>query len=189
MRKQVIYALLATAAAAGLFLLIRSQRVVKNEAYYEAVSKYIYAFTSGSISRDDVVRVRFVNAAVSQEQVGKDVPASVFSTDPKIEGKAVWEDDRTIKLTPAKALTPGKRYTASVSLKRIYSDAPSLARSFDFDFNVRELAYDVVTDGLSADPNDPRQQRVTGRVHVNESCEAAKIEQMFAANKATKPYW
>lgn len=90
------------------FLSVRSQKIVKNEAYYEAVSRYIYAFTSGSISRDDVVRVRFVNAAISQEQVGKEVPASVFSTDPKIEGKAVWEDDRTIKLTPAQPLTPGK---------------------------------------------------------------------------------
>lgn len=186
MRKQIAYALLATAAAAGLFLLVRSQKVVKNEAYYEAVSKYVYAFTSGSISRDDVVRVRFVNAAVLQEQVGKDVPASIFSTDPKIEGKAVWEDDRTIKLSPAKALTPGKRYTARVALKRIYTDAPKIARSFEFDFNVRELAYDVVTDGLSADPNDPRQQRVTGRVRVNEACEAAKIEQMLAAKQGNK---
>ncbi len=186
MRKQIAITLLATAAAAGLFLLLRSQKVVKNEAYYEAVSRYIYAFTSGSISRDDVVRVRFVNAAVSQEQVGKDVPANVFSTDPKIEGKAIWEDDRTIKLTPAQALKPGKHYSAQVSVKRIYADAPSLAGSFEFDFNVRELAYEVVTEGLSADPSDPRQQRVTGRVHVNESCEAAKIEQMINAKQGNK---
>ncbi len=186
MRKQIAYALLATAAAAGLFLLVRSQKVVKNEAYYEAVSKYIYAFTSGSISRDDVVRVRFVNAAVAQEQVGKDVPASVFSTDPKIEGKAVWEDDRTIKFTPAKALKPGNRYTGRVSLKRIYADAPSLANTFEFDFTVRELAYDVVTDGISFDPNDPQHQRVTGRVRINESCLAAKIEQMLAAKQGNR---
>ena len=186
MRKQIVYALLATAAAAGLFFFVRSQSVVKNEAYYEAVSKYVYAFTSGSISRSDVVRVRFVNAAISQEQIGQNVPANVFSTDPMIDGKAIWEDDRTIKLTPAQALTPGKRYTAQVSLKRIYADAPNLAASFDFEFNVRELAYDVVTDGLSADPNDPRQQRVTGRVRVNESCSAAKIEQMFAAKQGNK---
>jgi uncharacterized protein YfaS (alpha-2-macroglobulin family) len=186
MRKQIAYALMATAAAAGLFLLVRSQQIVKNEAYYEAVSKYIYAFTSGSISRDDVVRVRFVNAAISQEQIGMEVPDNVFSTDPKIEGKAIWEDDRTIKLTPAEALKPGKHYTATVSVKRVYADAPSLARSFEFDFTVRELAYEVVTEGLSADPNDPRQQRVTGRVRVNESCDAAKIEEMFQAKQGNK---
>ncbi len=187
MRKQLAYALIATAAAAiGLFFLVRSQKTVKNEAYYEAVSKYIYAFSSGSISRDDVVRVRFVNAAVSPEQVGKEVPASVFSTDPKIEGKAIWEDDRTIKLSPTKALKPGKHYTALVSLKRIYADAPSIASSFEFGFNVRELAYDVTTNGLSTDPINPRQQRVTGRVRVNESCDAEKIEQMFAAKQGNK---
>ncbi|MFN0213261.1 MAG: alpha-2-macroglobulin family protein [Saprospiraceae bacterium] len=186
MRKQLVYALLATVAAAGLFMLVRNQKIVKNEAYFEAVSKYIYAFTSGSISRDDVVRVRFVNAAVSQEQVGKEVPAKVFSTDPKIEGKAVWEDDRTIKFTPAQALKPGKHYTAHVAVKRIYADAPSLARNFDFDFSVRELAFDVVKDGLSADPNDIRHQRVTGRVRVNESCLPDKIEKMLTARQGNK---
>jgi alpha-2-macroglobulin len=186
MRKQIVYALLAAAAAAGLFLLLRSQKIVKNEAYYEAVSKYVYAFSSGSISRSDAVRVRFVNAAVAQEQVGKDVPANVFSTDPKIEGKVVWEDDRTIKLTPNQALTPGKRYIATVDLRKIYADAPSLARRFEFDFNVRELAYDVVTDGISADPNNPQQQRVTGRVRINEACDAAQVEKMFAAKQGNK---
>lgn len=186
MRKQIAYALLATAAAAGLFFLVRSQKIVKNEAYYEAVSQYIYAFTSGSISRDEAVRVRFVNAAVSMEQVGKAVPASVFSTDPKIEGQAVWEDDRTIKLTPKNALTPGKRYTGQVALNRIYAEAPALAKRFEFDFNIRELAYEVATEGISVDPNDPRQQRVTGRVRVNERCEAANIEQMFAAKQGNK---
>lgn len=186
MRKQFTYALLATAAAAGLFLLVRSQRIVKNEAYFEAVSKYIYAFTSGSISRDDVVRVRFVNAAVAADQIGQEVPASIFSTDPKIEGKVIWEDDRTIKLSPTQALTPGKRFTGTVSLKRIYKEVPNLARNFEFDFNIRELAFEVLTHGLSADPNDPRQHRVTGRVRVNEACEAAKVEQMFAAKQGNK---
>jgi hypothetical protein len=186
MRKQLAYALLATAAAVGLFLLVKSQKVVKNEAYYEAVSKYIYAFTSGSISRDEVVRVRFVNAAVSQEQVGKAVPANVFSTDPKIEGTVVWEDDRTIKLTPSQPLTPGKRYTGQVSVQRIYTDAPDLAKTFDFNFNVRQIAYEVATEGISADPNSPGLSRLTGLVRVNEPCESAKIEQMFAAKQGNK---
>ena len=71
MRKQIAYALLATAAAAGLFLLVRSQKVVKNEAYYEAISKYIYAFTSGSISRDDVVRVVRVDVVDHRRERGR----------------------------------------------------------------------------------------------------------------------
>ncbi len=114
MRKQIAYALFAVAGLAGLFFLIRSQKIVKNEAYYEAVSQYVYAHSGGAIGRDETVRVRFVNAAVSAEQVGKPVAANVFSVDPKIEGQAIWEDDRTIKLQPTASLTPGEQYTARV---------------------------------------------------------------------------
>jgi len=192
MRKQIIYALFATAAAAGLFFLVQNQKVVKNEAYYESLSKHVYAFSSGTISRDEVIRVRFVNPAVSAEHIGKDVPASVFSTDPKIEGRAVWEDERTIKLAPAKSLSSGKRYTARVALKRIYADAPDLIKTFEFGFNVRQLAYEVATEGISTDPAAPLMQRISGRVRVNEACEAAKVEQMLDAkqgNKALQVSW
>ncbi len=187
MQKPFAYALLATTAVAtGIFFLVNSQKIVKNEAYYEAISQYIYAFSSGSISRDEVIRVRFVNAAIQTGQVGQEVPASIFSTSPKIEGKTIWEDDRTIKLTPAKPLQPGKRYTAEVALKRIYAEAPDLARVFEFSFHVRELAFEVSTDGITMDPADPRQQQVIGTVRINEACEAAKIEQMFQAKQGNK---
>ncbi|MCC7465675.1 MAG: hypothetical protein IT261_05370, partial [Saprospiraceae bacterium] len=187
MQKPMVYALLATAAVAtGIFLLVNNQKIVKNEAYYDAVGQYVYAFSSGAISRDEVVRVRFVNAAVQPDQVGKAVPANIFSTSPKIEGEAIWEDDRTIKLTPAKPLSPGKRYTAQVALKRIYAEAPDIARLFEFNFRVRELAYEVSTDGITMDPAAPGQQQVVGRIRVNEACEAAKIEQMFAAKQGNK---
>lgn len=186
MRKQFAYALLAAAAAVGLFFLVRPSKIVKNEAYYESVSQYVYAFSSGAISRDEVLRVRFVNAAVSQEQVGQAVPSNIFSTDPKIEGSVVWEDDRTIKLSPKSPLPAGKRYTGQVALKKIYADVPELARTFEFNFHVRELAFDVSTDGISAQPAQPEQQQITGRVRINEACEAAKVEQMLAARQGNK---
>lgn len=187
MQKPMVYALLATAAVAtGIFLLVNNQKVVKNESYYEAISQYVYAFSSGTISREEVVRVRFVNAAIQADQIGQAVPAGIFSTSPKIEGEVIWEDDRTIKLTPTKPLAPGKRYSARVALKRIYAETPDIARIFEFNFRIRELAYEVSTDGITSDPNLPGQQQVIGRIKVNEACDAAKIEQMFSAKQGNK---
>ncbi len=186
MRKPLAYVLFAVAGLTGLFFLNRSQKIVKNEAYYEAISQYVYAHSGGAIGKDETVRVRFVNAAVAQEQVGKPVAANIFSVDPKIEGQAVWEDDRTIKLQPTVSLTPGKQYTARVALKKIYADAPDVARVFEFDFNVRETAFEVITDGVSADPDDPRLQRITGHVRINEPSNGAKVEQMLQAKQGNK---
>ena len=58
MRKQIALVLLAAAGIAGLYLIARNQHVAKNDAYFEGVSQYVYAFTSGAIGRDDAIRVR-----------------------------------------------------------------------------------------------------------------------------------
>jgi uncharacterized protein YfaS (alpha-2-macroglobulin family) len=179
------FALISTVLAAAVWV-VRSQRTVKNEAYFEAVSKYVYAFSSGAIGRDDAIRVRFVNAAVSPEQVGQAVPANIFSVSPAIPGQAIWEDDRTIKLQPSEPLPSGKRYEGTVSLKRIYPDVPALAKVFEFDFTVRALACEVVTDGIQADRYDAHKQQITGRVHVNEAVDNDKVEQMLKAKQGAK---
>lgn len=186
MRKQLIYALVAAAALAGVYALIQNRKIVKNEAYYEAVSHYVYAFSGGSVSSTEPLRVRFVNAAVSKEQVGQPVPVNVFRTAPKIEGQAVWEDDRTILLKPAKQLPFGEKYTAQVSLGRIYPDVPEYAKTFEYNFRVKELAYQVTREGINTDPAGMHLQEVTGQLRVNDVCEGAKVEQMLSANQGNK---
>ena len=186
MRKQIAYALLAAAALTATALYFFHQKPAKTEAYYQAVSQYIYAFTSGAIGREDAVRVRFVNAAVSKEQIGQPVAAGVLDISPSVPGQAVWEDDRTILLKPSEPLPFGKRYTGTVHLRRIYADAPALVKIFDFQFHIRALAYEVVTDGIAADPMDSRQQRVVGRIHVNEAVGNADVEKMLSAKQGNK---
>jgi hypothetical protein len=173
MRKQIAYALAAGTALVGLFFLVNSQKIVKNEAYFEAVSKYVYAYSGGAVSSTDPLRVRFVNAAVGKEQIGQPVPRNVFYTSPNLEGQAVWEDDRTILLKPAKPMPFGKKYTARVALGKIYDDVPALAKVFEYKFHVRDLAYEVVTAGIAAGAND-HEQEVSGQLLLNEMCEGTQ---------------
>jgi uncharacterized protein YfaS (alpha-2-macroglobulin family) len=192
MRKKLLYALFASTAIVGLFFLVKSQKIVKNEAYFEAVSKYVYAYSGGAVSSSDPLRVRFVNAAVSKEQIGQPVPTNIFHTAPKIEGQAVWEDDRTIVLKPSKPLPFGKKYTARVALQRIYADAPAIASVFEYNFHIRDLAYEVVIAGIAADHSDLKKQEVSGQLHINEACDGAKVEQMLSAkqgNNALQVSW
>jgi uncharacterized protein YfaS (alpha-2-macroglobulin family) len=185
-QNRLLYLSVIGALAVGAFFILRNQRIVKNEAYFEAVSKYIYAFSSGSIGREDAVRVRFVNAAVGKDQVGQVVSTKVFSISPAIAGKAIWEDDRTIKLQPDAPLPAGKRYTGQVQLSRIYGDVPSIARTFEFEFNVRSMACEVVADGIQTDQYDPHLQKITGRVRINEPVAGEKVEKMFNAKQGVK---
>lgn len=147
MRKQRLLLALCSLTLA-VFFLDSCRKLVKNEAYYLAISKYVYAYTSGAIGRSDAIRVRFINPTVGSDQVGQKVAANLFSVSPSIPGDAVWEDDRTILLQPTEPLPYGKKYTGTVALGKLFNDVPKEAKIFEFEFNVRELSFEVVTFGL-----------------------------------------
>ena len=185
MRKQALISIPLTVFF--IFLQFSCSKVVKSEAYYQAISRYVYAYTSGSIGRTDAIRVRFVDAAATQDKIGKKVSKELFSISPAIPGDAVWEDDRTIKLQPSEPLAYGARYTGTVALGKIFSEVPKVAKVFEFEFNVRELAFEVVTDGLQiADGNDPRKQQVIGRVHTSDPVDNAALEKTLLAKQGNK---
>ncbi len=169
------------------FLLDSCSRPTRNEAYYLAISKYVYAYSSGSIGRNDAVRVRFIDPAVGADQIGQKVAANLFSVSPSISGDAVWEDDRTIKLQPSEPLPYGKRFTGKVALGKLFKDVPREARTFEFEFNVRELSFEVVTDGLRTDnPANLKIQQLAGRVLTSDPVDNGAVEKMLRAKQGNK---
>ncbi|MBP6826299.1 MAG: alpha-2-macroglobulin, partial [Saprospiraceae bacterium] len=169
------------------FLLDSCSRPTRNEAYYLAISKYVYAYSSGSIGRNDAVRVRFIDPTVGADQIGQKVAANLFSVSPSIPGDAVWEDDRTIKLQPSEPLPYGKRFTGKVALGKLFKDVPREARTFEFEFNVRELSFEVVTDGLRTDnPANLKIQQLAGRVLTSDPVDNGAVEKMLHAKQGNK---
>ncbi|MEY3249351.1 MAG: hypothetical protein RL742_1394, partial [Bacteroidota bacterium] len=169
------------------------KKSVRNEAYYEAVSNYIYAYTSGDIGRMDAVRVRFAQAAVGQDQIGQPVPSDYFSVSPAFPGVPIWENDRTILLQPSEPLPSGKSYTGTVRLRALFKNAPPEAAEFSFDFRVRASAFEVEILGLqTTDPANPRKQQIIGRLVANDALDPAAAEKILTAvqdNQALKISW
>lgn len=170
-----------------ILLPLACKKIVRNEAHFEAVSQYVYAFTSGSIGREEPIRVRFVNAAVSQAQVGQSVDPDVLNISPSISGKPVWEDDRTIVLQPTEPLPYGQEYQAVVNIGKIYKEAPANGREFQFRFTVRELSFDVATHGLrTEDPMNLRRQQITGSLLTSDQVPNETVEKLLTANQGNK---
>ncbi|MBK8194225.1 MAG: hypothetical protein IPK76_13800 [Lewinellaceae bacterium] len=162
-------------------------KVVKTEAYYQAIARYVYAYTSGAIGRNDAIRVRFTDPAVGADQIGQKVAAGLFSVSPSIGGDAVWEDDRTIRLQPSDPLPYGKRFSGTVALGKIFKDVPREARVFEFSFNVRELSYEVITDGLRTEhPADLKRQQLVGQILTSDPVDNAGVEKMLRARQGNK---
>ncbi|MBV6441792.1 MAG: hypothetical protein EPGJADBJ_03482 [Saprospiraceae bacterium] len=184
MRKR---ALILALCSFALLLFDSCRKLAKNEAYYLAVSKYVYAYTSGAIGRSDAIRVRFINPAVGNDQVGQKVPANLFSVSPSIPGDAVWEDDRTILLQPVEPLPYGEKFTGTVALGKIFSNVPKEARVFEFEFSVRELSFEVLAFGLrTQDASNLSIQQLTGHILTSDPVDNAAVEKMMLAKQGNK---
>lgn len=194
MLHQRLLASFAVLASFGLLsTFFACNKKVKNDAFYQDLSQYIYAYTNGTIGRDEPVRVRFANAAVNADQVGKSVDAAVFSVSPEVKGQAVWEDDRTVLLKPEAPLKYGQQYHCKVGIGAIYKEAPATVRTFEFDFRVRELNFEVVVDGIQTpDAANLKAQQITGVVHSNEPVGQEELEKILSAtqdNRALTITW
>lgn len=179
------------AAAASLLLLLSlalffsCSRAVRDEAYYQKLSQYVYAYTSGIVGKKEPIRIRLVNAAIQTDQIGQPVDKALLQISPSIEGVAVWEDDRTILLQPEKPLKYDTKYEVALQLGKIYPNVPASLSSFEFGFKTIALHFTVITDGVQTpNPLDLKNQQITGRVEVNDSVEPEEIEQLLRATQS-----
>ena len=143
----------------------------KNQADYPKkmpdVSSYVYAYTSGTVSKTSPFRIRFTKSVVPSEEIGQPVDNAIFQIKPQVNGLAIWEDDRTILFEPETHLTSGTSYTATVSLNQLFENVPPTASSFLIDFRTKSLRYDVSIEGLRAsNTNNIKNQTLLGFVQT-----------------------
>jgi len=170
--------LLMLALLTGLFA-CKSDRRAKPMP--ESANAYVYAYTSGTISKASPVRVRFASAVA--EEVGSEADAFInFS--PSVAGQAVWEDEQTLRFEPETYFESQTAYVATVNLKKLFPDVPSEAAQFEFDFRTRDQFFDVEVYGLNAtDASDLSKQTVTGAIFTSDIAETEKVEQVLTARQ------
>jgi hypothetical protein len=153
----------------------------------EAVKSYVYAYTTGVISRTAPVRVSFAGTAVSQDKIGKEANGIIRFT-PGADGAAIWEDDHTLRFEPDEdGWESGTAYVANVDLTEVFDNLPEDAQSFEFDFLVREQGLNVQVNGVEAsDPADLTKQQLTGVLTTNDVARPEDIEQALTVEQNGK---
>ena len=165
-----------------LFLCQSCKKKVSQTAVVADVSSYVYAYTSGVVSKTTPIRVRFAKEAVGTEETGEEVEKRLYSLTPNVEGKAIWEDNRTMLFEPENYLESGTQYEFEVALDKIFDDVPSKASSFTMPFRTRELRYDVNIDGLRAANSDNlKAQELHGNVLTGDIAAGEMVEKGLTA--------
>ena len=132
-----------------------------------AYNPMVSAFTSGTISRQADIIVRFAEGVSGGGVSDSGVAAEdILSFSPSIKGKASWTDERTLRFNPNEPLLSGTHYEVSVDLASLFPEEKgSSTEEFRFHFRTIPLTARIEMDAaLPIDPNDAAHCNVKGRV-------------------------
>ncbi len=170
------------ACICSLSFLACKKTVREAEGMNASLSNYIYAYTSGTISRTSPIQLRFTSSIIGEDAIGSTLDKGIFTISPNISGTTTWKDDKTIIFEPTEYLPSGEKFLVTVGLNNLFSDLPENARTFEFNFQTREQFFDVVINGLqNQDANDLENQILVGNVFTADAAENEKVENILLA--------
>ncbi len=122
----------------------------KKEKWIEvdpAFSKYIDAYTTGTISKTSALRIKLSADANTTNAVGEAVKESLFSISPSVKGKAFWLDAQTIEFKPDTWLKPDQLYEVNFKLGKV-TKVPDKFSDFRFSMRTVKPSFRISDDGL-----------------------------------------
>ncbi|MBD3240600.1 MAG: hypothetical protein GF331_08460 [Chitinivibrionales bacterium] len=164
-------------------LLVSLIGCVTQERTAEPTPSVISAHTSGTISRESVIKVRFTERVADSSRINVPLDRSPLSFKPGIDGIAVFADDRTLEFRPAKRLPQQQEYTARLKLSDILQVEPD-QEVFEFTFSTMAQYFDVELDGLRAiSRTDLTQQQLRGSIVTADAELSINVEKVLSVTQ------
>ena len=155
-----------------------------------AFSKYVDAYTTGTISKTTAVRIQLAADAATTHTVGEVVKESLFSLSPSASGKAVWLDARTIEFKPDDFLKKDQLYEVSFKLGKV-TKVPDKYSNFKFSMKTIKPSFKISDDGLRS-AGSKNKMNFSGDLETADVEKGADIEGLLNAslnNKSLKITW
>jgi len=155
-----------------------------------AFSKYIDAYTTGTISKTSAVRIKLAADAKTTHTVGEAVKESLFDISPSVKGKAYWLDARTIEFKPETWLKPDQLYEVNFKLGKVTKTESKFS---DFKFSMKTVTPSfIVNDGGLRASGVKNKMSLSGFLEtadVENGKEVEKLLTAFQNNKTLKIDW
>ena len=171
---------------AFLFILFSCKKEGPQKDTFSSVQslyvEYISSYTQGYIPSTSEIRLK-LSKSVKTAEIGKEVGLELFSFDPKIAGKAYWEDNRTIVFKPDERLISGKEYQVVFSLSKLM-DIPKDRELFKFVFNCIPQNFEVHLTGMSLyDANNLDRVKILGKIQTADKVSIDEISSILKAKQ------
>jgi uncharacterized protein YfaS (alpha-2-macroglobulin family) len=165
--------LLFITAAVILFSCKRSDKWIEVDP---AFSRYIDAYTTGTVSKTAAIRIQLAGTANTTHTVGEEVKEPLFDFSPSVNGKTVWIDATTVEFKPSENLKPDQLYEVSFNLGKVTAVSESKFKEFKFNIKTVKPSFVVKDYGL-------RSAAAKNRMFLNGELETADIEDGKAVEK------
>ena len=155
-----------------------------------AFSKYIDAYTTGTISKTSAVRIKLAADANTTHAVGEAVKESLFSISPSVKGKAFWIDARTIEFKPDSWLKPDQMYDVTFKLGKVTKTTGKFSE-FKFSMKTVKPSFKVENDGLRS-TGVKNKMSLSGNLETADIEDGKEVEKLLTAfqnNNALKISW
>ncbi|MGD8566898.1 MAG: Ig-like domain-containing protein, partial [Gammaproteobacteria bacterium] len=148
-------------------------------------SEYVSAHTNGTISKNQKIRVRFVNDVIGNDKVGKNAGPWVKIV-PEIKASISFANPREIIIKPDDWLESGTRYTVSVKTDD-FVGFPDELDLYTFEVNTLPQNFEIQTDGLRPDSDNRDQMILAGHLITADIADTTNVEKLLAATYDGKP--
>lgn len=157
----------------GAMFLLKKERP---KDYNQQYSRYIEAYTSGTVSKKSFIRVHLASQVKTMSDVGLADSRELFSFSPSVKGKTYWIDAQTVEFRPEEILKPGETYEATFNLNQVTETEEGL-ETFDFDFRVIKPGMHLVQNGLVSQNNTSLDyMKLSGEVTTSDQEDTKLIE-------------
>ena len=149
---------------------------------------YIAAYTSGIVSKNATIKVRFTKDMLDENGQPLKIPGSAFVISPKVEGEYRWADTRTLELIPKEPLMPNQVYEVKVPLQPFFKHLDGDVGTFYSGFIVQPLEVSLNFAGLmSLNANDDNYMQLSGEVYTSDAEDPAKVEKLIKISSDNAP--
>nr|MBA3985462.1 Ig-like domain-containing protein [Flavobacteriales bacterium] len=142
--------------------------------------EYIAQHTTGRISVTEPIRLEFVQT-LDQFDFTQELPANYLQISPKVSGKLLIENGRSLIFIPENHLQPDTEYTVTLKLDKFYDDLKKEFKTFKFSFKTLSPNFKITIGNLQSYSKD--WQYISGTLQSNDVLDPLILKNLISVKQ------
>ena len=148
-------------------------------------AKYITAYTSGIISKNDPVQIKLTSTVTENIKDKEHLPDNLIDIKPSVDGKLSLINN-TLEFTPENSLKSDKEYYVEFNLGKLTKVENDL-QSFNFNFKTIKQAFDYqIEEQKTIDKKTLKYQQITGYINTADAADPEAVKNILTVTENGK---